>query len=162
MKMITQKIPLLTKEEIKRFWKKVKICGFDDCWPWQACKVWGYGRVSIRDKLFRAHRVAWRITKGLIPQGLCVLHDCDNSLCCNPYHLFLGTHQENRQDASKKGRLPRGEKHWKASLTTSEVQEIRHRYEEKETSMTILGEEYGVTRQAVWKIICRKTWRHLK
>lgn len=65
----------------------------------------GYGRLSVRGRQMKAHRLAWIIQNGPIPDGLHVLHTCDNPPCCNPEHLFLGTHQDNMTDASVKGRF---------------------------------------------------------
>lgn len=104
-------IPPLTPQDIERFWRKVHKGSPDECWPWQACKLpKGYGMFVLRDgatwTTFYAHRVAWAITHGPIPGDLCVLHHCDNPLCCNPGpgHLFLGTQADNAHDRDRKGR----------------------------------------------------------
>jgi len=68
----------------------------------------GYGQVGIVDgKLIRAHRLAWELTNGWIPNGLYVCHHCDNPPCCNPAHLFLGTQADNMSDMVKKRRQQR-------------------------------------------------------
>jgi hypothetical protein len=90
------------------FWRKVKIGSDDECWPWTQSKTWfGHGRVWFRDKAWVAHRVAWVRSVGEIPDGLLVLHSCDNPPCCNPAHLFLGTNADNTHDMQAKGR-----EHW--------------------------------------------------
>lgn len=89
-----------------RFWLHVDKSG--DCWLWTgATDHNGYGKVDYRTPLRRtlgAHRISWMLRYGDIPNGLKVLHKCDNPKCVNPDHLFLGTHQDNMDDMVAKGR----------------------------------------------------------
>ena len=91
-----------------RFWAKVQKT--DSCWLWTAAKNrFGYGRFMLNGKVVRAHRVAWTLAYGQIPEGAgfhgtCVLHLCDNPMCVNPSHLVLGTQGENCRDMASKGR----------------------------------------------------------
>jgi hypothetical protein len=106
---------------IDRFWARVDRSG--ECWLWMRARFPagnGYGAVSFRGKVWRAHRVAWTITTGEIPPGMDVLHHCDNPPCVRPDHLFLGVDLDNARDMMRKGRnmhitrpetIARGEKH---------------------------------------------------
>ncbi len=90
-------------KEPKRFWSKVDVREAGECWEWLACKTEdGYGRFWIDPRLWQAHRVAWVLTYGPIPEGLHCCHHCDNTSCCNPYHLFLGTDKDNAATQPKK------------------------------------------------------------
>lgn len=90
------------------FWERVLVGSADDCWLWQgSVRNNGYGQLQRRAicKIpLKAHRVAWELTNGSIPDGVYVLHRCDNRRCCNPSHLFLGTGLDNINDMVSKGR----------------------------------------------------------
>lgn len=112
---------------VERFWEKVDRSGGPEaCWPWTGATQKGYGAFGLEDgKIVRAHRFMWEITYGPIPDGLNVLHHCDNRPCCNPHptHLFLGTFQDNTLDMVIKGRHGTA----KTRLTDSLVRYIRAR-----------------------------------
>ena len=94
---------------LHRFWKRVDVRGPDECWPWLAGTTEkGYGVFWPRKgRPEGAHRVAWELSSTEpIPDGLDVMHSCDNPPCCNPAHLKPGTSSENHWDASSKGRIP--------------------------------------------------------
>ena len=94
-----------------RFWSKVNQRGPDDCWEWQEGKSkQGYGQFTLYGAHLRAHRFAWMLTHGPIPDEMLVCHKCDNPPCCNPSHLFLGTHLDNQRDKKAKGRCATGER----------------------------------------------------
>ena len=80
----------------------------DECWLWEKSKsAKGYGQINSGGTMARAHRVAWELSNGPIPKGVCVLHKCDVPICVNPSHLFLGTLKDNFDDAVAKGRIVR-------------------------------------------------------
>lgn len=115
-----------------RLRSRIATAGPDDCWLWQGAKRNnGYGHLSRgrRDEGYvAAHRAAWEIKYGDVPDGLCVLHRCDVPACCNPAHLFLGTLADNSRDMISKGRgrgMPPGELHPDARLSDAEVTQIR-------------------------------------
>lgn len=92
------------KEVAERLWSRV-IERPSGCKEWTGLtSTNGYGRIWANRKAYITHRLAWEITKGDIPSGLCVLHACDNPLCCNIDHLWLGTMADNMIDMSAKGR----------------------------------------------------------
>ena len=80
--------------------------GEDACWIWRAARhcEFGYGVLAVNRVSKRAHRLSWEEYRGPIPTGMCVLHSCDNPMCINPGHLFLGTRQDNIRDMVNKGR----------------------------------------------------------
>jgi hypothetical protein len=97
------------KSLVERFWEKVLISDSDACWCWTASTAGrGYGQIIAgengRYTPIRANRLAWELTFGKIPEGMLVCHTCDNPSCCNPNHLWLGTHQDNMDDMVAKGR----------------------------------------------------------
>lgn len=95
-------VPLPVEE---RLWRKVVRGQPDTCWLWKGSRdKGGYGRILHGKRIDSAHRVAWTVTNGPVPDGLWVLHRCDNPACVNPSHLFLGTRTDNVRDMFVKGR----------------------------------------------------------
>src|SRR4051812_12464692 len=104
---------------------RVEVHGADECWPWHGATAGGYGQISIDGTKIPAHRVAYEVANGAIPEGLVVCHRCDNKVCCNPSHLFLGTIGDNTRDAQAKGLLAHGERSPRSKLTRKQVETIR-------------------------------------
>lgn len=119
----------------------------------------GYGvlRVPGRGQI-GAHQVAWELRHGPIPPGECVLHRCDNRLCCDPDHLFLGNRHANAADRDAKGRTATGEAHGRSKLTAVEVAEIRRALENKERTIDI-ARRFRVTAASVLFIKAGKRWK---
>ena len=103
----------------QRFWRQVARGEPGDCWRWLGGTRKGYGRFKLKGRMVTAHRHAYELEVGPIPDGLFVLHECDNPSCVNPRHLFLGTQLDNIRDRDKKGRhvACHGERHGEAKLT---------------------------------------------
>jgi predicted DNA-binding protein (UPF0251 family) len=145
----------------QRFWSKVKVGGPDECWDWQRSKnPDGYGMFLLRRRCVRAHRAAYELHYGVIPNGMVVCHRCDRPACCNPAHLFLGTQVENIADMVRKGRQQRGERSGRAKLTAADVDAIRASFAAGETQQAI-AKRYGVGGQHVSRIVHRETWFHV-
>jgi len=145
-------------------WKRIDKRSEDECWEWKgAVSTNGYGAMSINCKDDSTHRIVYCEIFGTIPEGLFVLHHCDNPSCCNPNHLFLGTPKDNMKDRNQKGRgnVPRGEEHYRSKLIKEQVLEIRKLYITNEYTQTKLGKMFGVAPSNISNIINRKAWRHI-
>lgn len=141
------------------FWERMTMTD-SGCWEWQGYRnAQGYGCYYPTGKKFLSHRHAYALTHGPVPHGLLVLHKCDNPPCCNPDHLFLGTHADNSADMCAKGRhrtTPlRGTSHPEAKFTADEIRSIRNRVAAGE-SRTTLARELGVSISTISLITLRK------
>jgi hypothetical protein len=160
----------------ERFWAKVAKGGTEECWEWQGSRnEHGYGSFGVRNRCTKgAHRVSWEIAHGDIPEGVEVCHRCDNPPCCNPGHLFLGTHADNMGDCKAKGRTARhvgdalahcperrarGERQGLAKLTWEDARAIRSRFAIGGVTKKALAIEYGVNPSTLADVISEKTWR---
>jgi len=159
----------MIESQEKAFWSKVGISdNKKDCWPWSgAKKPNGYGNVRIDKKYLVAHRVAFTLANGPIPDGYIVCHICDNPSCCNPSHLMLGTVKSNSADMLIKNRqktpesAARGVVNGMSKLDDQSVTEIRRAYRSKELNQYELADAYGVSQATIGAIVNNKTWRHV-
>lgn len=162
----------------KRFEAKITKRGPDECWEWRGSKtIEGYGRFGIGTTLYLSNRIAWVIENGPIPDGMLVLHSCDNPRCCNTNHFFLGTHLTNTRDKLAKGRgnhakgdrqarrlhpelFPIGEDHYCCRFKESDVREIR-RLADEGFILRDIAKDRGVSYNAIRKIVLRISWKHV-
>ena len=159
----------MDETQISAFWSKVGITDNPkDCWEWRgAKKPKGYGNLKVNGKYMLAHRVAFELTVGSIPDGFMACHICDNPSCCNPSHIMLGTPKSNAIDMLIKNRqvkfhpASRGERNCNSKLTTEAVKEIRRAYEAKEANQYELAKIYGVSQHSICSVVKRQTWRHV-
>ena len=136
----------------------------------------GYGSFRVRQESYRAHRIAWALTRGPVPTEMLVCHTCDNTSCVRPEHLYVGTHADNMRDRHQRGRtargdrhgsrlhpelVPRGERASHAVLTADAVREIRRLYAGGGHSHCTLAALYDVHPTTVGSILRRTTWAHV-
>ena len=187
------KAPVPTAAETEqRFWTKVNKSSPDGCWEWQGGRArHGYGKFSLTHRItITAHRYSYELSRGPIPDGLCVCHRCDNPPCCNPDHLFLGTVAENNADRDKKGHVargersphrlhpesyPRGDAHYarrvpgvrsgerngRHVLTEEQVREIRACWRLGGITGAALAAMYGLAPTSMSRILRGETWRNV-
>lgn len=171
------------------FWSNVAVAA-SGCWEWQGFRSpKGYGRVNApRGRKVFAHRVAWLLSRFVLPEGMLVLHRCDNPPCVNPDHLFMGTHADNSRDMVAKGRRFNpmrsaesrrkaarfGDDHWarrhpelvvrgerRSDFTESDIRAIRDDYAAGGLSTRKLGAKYGISGAHAYSIVSRRAWRHV-
>lgn len=144
----------------ERFWPKVAFIPEHACWEWTASTTtFGYGQIYCGYRNLKSSQASWILHFGDIPNGLCILHRCDNTACVNPDHLFLGTQADNLADMARKGRATLDN----AKLTWEQVMEIRASYipgtgradrgNGKELSI-----KYGVQMRQISRIGCGERW----
>ena len=156
-------------DSVSSFWERVDVRGPDECWEWQGYrKPFGHGTFFFNGKMDGAHRISWSLANGPIQerddgQEVCVCHHCDNPPCCNPKHLFLGTHADNNRDRDRKGRTvyspARGEDAGGAKLTEDDVREIRSIVGVKQRD---IAKMYSVSQSVISGIITRQRWAHVE
>jgi hypothetical protein len=149
---------MFSDKEISNFWSRV--IKSDQCWLWTGRPhrdgPSGYGRIRARGKTMKAHRFAYILACGDIPDGILVRHTCDNPICVRPDHLVLGTDQDNMQDKVDRGRQAKGERNGRANLSDSDVLLIRSLYEIQGLRQALIARMMGINRRTVNRIV-----RHL-
>jgi hypothetical protein len=133
-----------------------------DCWEWTGLtNAQGYGRIFFDGHYHVAHRVSWVLHYGPIPEGLCVLHTCDQPRCCSPVHLWLGTKGDNNRDreAKGRGRQSQGEQQGAAKLTEAQVREIRASAGYRMGCK--LARQYGISYSQMNRILRGESWAHV-
>lgn len=137
------------------------------CWLWMGDWSTGrhYGRVGIGGgRTIRAHRVAFEIWNGPIPDGHEVCHRCDTLPCVNPKHLFTGTHTDNMRDmaAKRRGRSPTGADNPRSVLTAENVAEARALYRAGQITQLVLATRFGVSEASMHAALTGETWAHVE
>lgn len=144
------------------FWSRVNKT--DGCWEWTGPKVYGYGTCCIDGRKKRAHRHAYELEHGPIPDGLVVMHLCDNRACVRPDHLRADTNAANMADAAAKRRMPHGERS-QSRLTEDDVRAIRANYrrgrKSGEWTTAWIAARYGIEKSGVRKIVSGANWKYV-
>lgn len=187
--MVLANVTALTDKDILSFWNKADRSDANSCWLWSAhMSQDGYGVFCRKRKadgrlVFRAHRLAYILTNGSIPDNIMVRHICDVRPCINPLHLELGTAEQNAQDVVSRGRhwtqtrpgmIPKGDKHWSrrmpnkvptgeshgsALLNSKIVKLIRFEYSNGDISQRKLASKYNVSQATIWQIVNNNYWK---
>jgi len=149
-----------TPTDQERFEEGVDRSG--DCHIWKEGKCRNYGHFRLNGQDMGAHQAAWTLANGPIPDGLWVLHTCDNPKCVRVDHLWLGTMLDNIADMVAKGRnrtpVASGEASPRHKVTARQVDEIRVRYAAGGVTQQALADEYGLTQSAISAIVRRRSW----
>jgi len=142
------------------FFKKIILDSRSGCFLWTGKRDRkGYGRTYYHGEI-RAHRIAWILNYGQIPNGLHVLHKCDNPSCVNPKHLYLGTNKDNVWDKVNRGRLVipdnKGESNGQAILKLSQVMQIK---KAPKGIIAKLAKSFGISQSTAYAIRANQRWR---
>lgn len=143
-----------------RFWRFVDPSGPHGCWLWMRSRnPGGYGKTRWDGRDVLAHRRCWEALMGPVPEGQVLRHSCDTPACVNPGHLQMGTHLDNAQDCSRRGRAA-GTGRGKNRLTPDLVRQIRS-MAAAGTVRAVIAAAVGVSPRNVWYVLSGKTWGHV-
>ena len=154
----------MKRNNVETFWNLVdKTTNPNGCWEWQGNfqPKMPYGRYTINGKFWTAHRLSYTLVKGDIPQGLVVMHSCDNPKCCRPEHLNLGTKTDNNKDRDIKQRQARGITNGSTKLTEQDILDIRNMPYGARGDNKRIRLKYNIDKTTVQKIVNRITWKHI-
>ena len=150
---------VITIEEIEARIERIPECG---CWIWMgATTSAGYGEISVNRRPVLVHRISWELYHGRpIPEGMFILHRCDTPPCANPHHLLLGTHQDNVQDAVRKGRWrgPMSYGKYAVKIFAKDAENILS----DERPIREIAKDFNVDKYTIYRIKNRKTHKDLK
>lgn len=158
-----KKYPVTT--ELKERFNAKWIEADNGCYEWTGAKMpkgYGFMKIPGTRRQDYAHRMAWLIYRGEIPDGMEVCHKCDNPPCVNPAHLFTGTRKDNLADMVRKGRSTAGEKNAGSVLTFSDVRKIKALIATGLMSQSQIGRAFGVSQISISRISRGVYWKHIK
>jgi transposase len=167
----------MTKRYLVERWSKYRVEAFlqrvdkrdeQECWNWTGYQRRGpknptpYGMLGWKGRTTSSHRVAFELVHGEIPEGMMVLHTCDNTLCCNPAHLYLGDHVQNMRDMVDRQRrkgVAAGSSNGRSKLSQEQAAEIRAIYADGSLSQEKIAARYGVSQFAISAIVRNKRYK---
>jgi hypothetical protein len=143
----------LNEQKNSKFWAKVDRTDLFACWDWTGGRSGGngYGMTSVGGEKQYAHRIAYELSGGTIPDDLNLLHRCNNKLCCNPLHHYTGDQLQNAADAKRAGAMT-GPK-----LTPSKARQIAAARKSGLTYVQ-LADKFGISAQSIGKVCRGETW----
>jgi hypothetical protein len=154
------------EKDVKRFWSHVNIKNENECWEWTGYKdKKGYGRININSKMIGTHRFSYLIYNKIIPDGMLILHSCNNPSCVNPTHLRAGTNKDNAQDSLLAGTSrslhQNGEKNTSSKITENQAIKIIELYNSG-VLLKDISEMFNIQVPAIQRIATGKRWSHIK
>lgn len=135
----------------QKFWSRVNRGDNDECWEWTGSQTKGYGNLTHKSQTLYAHRVAYRLEHGDVPDGAHVLHECHNKSCVNPAHLKLGNHTDNMRDARQQGKA-----HHQLDAETALA--VKSDYAETSMTQQQVADKHDISQSLVSLVVNEKIW----